>query len=57
MSFKPNLEGHNRSLLAYPILAISVVAALSSVGIAFAATQQHRDIDIHRQPDQLGVSV
>jgi hypothetical protein len=38
MSFKLGLEGNRRSLLAYSILAISVVAAMSSVGIAFAAT-------------------
>lgn len=38
MSFKLGLGGNRRSLLAYSILAISMVAALSSVGIAFAAT-------------------
>ena len=38
MSLKPGLWGNNRRLLAYSTLAISMVAALSSVGIAFAAT-------------------
>lgn len=38
MSSKFGFEGNSRSMLAYSILVISVVAALSSVGIAYAAT-------------------
>ncbi|MDA4116992.1 MAG: hypothetical protein OK455_01445 [Thaumarchaeota archaeon] len=38
MSFTLGFENGKRSVLAYSVLAIAVVAALSSVGIAFAAT-------------------
>jgi len=36
MSFKMNFSRSRRSILAYSILAVSLVAALSSVGAVFA---------------------
>ena len=40
MSFKIGFSRSRRSILAYSVLAISVIAALSSIGGVFAQTPQ-----------------